>query len=173
MIGNENDKAIIWTFYNHFQSFFHQLHKYISQNWGSDRHFGVPNLYQELWHKLQFCFCFHFFHFVRKKNENLQLTNGHFTTIYGRCSANCNKIFHKTEVQTVILRYLVYLCLDWIKSYDIILVKNIFFSCLKMHYNRAILPKWILASPKETSSHLFKMAIFPKFFGTFMRHIIR
>ena len=22
---------------------------------------------QKLWHKLQFCFCFHFFHFVRKK----------------------------------------------------------------------------------------------------------
>ena len=40
---------------------------------------------------------------------------------------HCTKIFHKTEVQTVILRCLVYLYLNWIKSYDIILVKNIFF----------------------------------------------
>ena len=128
---------------------------------------------QKLWHKLQFCFCFHFFHFVRKKNENLQLINGHFTTIYGRFSANCNKIFQKTEAQTVILRCLVYLCLDWIKSYDIILVKNIFFSCLKMHYFRSILPKWVLAPTNETSSHFFNVAIFPKFFWAFIKDITR
>ena len=67
------------------------------------------------------------FNFLRKKSGNLQLINGHFTTIYGRFSANYNKIFHKTEAQTVILRCLVYLYLDWIKSYDIILVKNFFF----------------------------------------------
>ena len=36
-------------------------------------------------------------------------------------------IFHKTEVQTILLRCLVYLYLHWIKSYDIILVKNFFF----------------------------------------------
>ena len=34
------------------------------------------------------------------------------------------KVFHNTEVQTVILRYLVYLYLSWIKSYDILLVKK-------------------------------------------------
>ena len=96
-----------------------------------------------------------------------------FTTISSLFFDNYLYIFHKTEAQTVILRCLVYLYLDWIKSYDIILVKNIFFSCLKMHNNRAILPKWALASPKETSSHLFKMAIFPKFFEALMRHIIR
>ena len=80
------------------------------------------------------------FQFCMKKRENLQLIYGHFTTIYGHLLAIHYNIFHKTEVQTVILRCLGHLYLNWIKSYDIILVKNIFFSCLKMHYFRAILP---------------------------------
>jgi hypothetical protein len=84
------------------------------------------------------------FNFERKKNENLLLINGHCTTTSGHFSACCIKIFHKTEVQTVILRCLVCLNLNWIKSYNIILVKNSFFSCLKMHHFRAILPKWVL-----------------------------
>ena len=83
------------------------------------------------------------------------------------------KFFHKKEVQTVILRCLVCLNLNWIKSYNIILVKIIFLSCLKMHHFMASLPKWVLTSPKETSSHIFKMVIFPKFFWAFMKHIIR
>ena len=70
---------------------------------------------------------FLFFQFCKKKNEKLQFINGHFTTIYGHFSANHDKIFHKTEVQTVILRGLVYLYLNWIKSYDIILIKNFVF----------------------------------------------
>jgi len=36
-------------------------------------------------------------------------------------------IFHETEVQMVILRCLVSLNLNWIKSYKIILVKKDFF----------------------------------------------
>ena len=50
---------------------------------------------------------------------------------------------------------------------------SIFVSCLKMHHFRASLPKWVLTSPKEISSHIFKMTIFPKFFEAFMTHIIR
>ena len=65
--------------------------------------------------------------------------------------------FTKTEVQTVILRYLVCLNLDWIKSNNTIVI----FSCLKIHYSRASLPKTVLTLPKETSSHMFKMAPFP------------
>ena len=42
-----------------------------------------------------------------------------------------------------------------------------------MHHFMASLPKWILTPPKETSSHIFKMVIFPKFFWAFMKHIIR
>ena len=49
----------------------------------------------------------------------------------------------------------------------------IIFSCLKMHHFRAILPKWVLISPKEISSPIFKMAIFPKFFEAFMTQVIR
>ena len=33
--------------------------------------------------------------------------------------ANCMAIFHKTEIQTVILRYLMGLNLDWFKSYGL------------------------------------------------------
>ena len=43
-----------------------------------------------------------FFNFVGK-NENLQLINYHFTTISGHFTANYTNIFHKTEVQMVIL----------------------------------------------------------------------
>ena len=48
-----------------------------------------------------------------------------------------------------------------------------FLSCLKMHHFMASLPKWVLTSPKKTSSHIFKIVIFPKFFWAFMKHIIR
>ena len=78
-----------------------------------------------------------FFHFLffailqRKNTENLWLINGHLGTISGHFLANYMKIFHKKEVQTVILRCLVCLNLNWIKSYDIILVKRFFFHAWK------------------------------------------
>ena len=56
-----------------------------------------------------------FFQFCKKKKSNLQLINGHFTTISNHFSDNFTTIFHKTEVQKVILRCLEYLCLNWIK----------------------------------------------------------
>ena len=49
----------------------------------------------------------------------------------------------------------------------------IFLSSLKMHYFRGSLPKWVLTPQKETSCHIFKIAIFSKFFGEFMSPIIR
>ena len=52
------------------------------------------------------------FNFGRKKNENLLLISGHFTTIFGHFSASYIKIFHKTGFQTVILRCLVCLNLN-------------------------------------------------------------
>ena len=119
-------------------------------------------------HKTQFYSFPGVFNFVRKINEKLPLINGHFMTLSGHFSASYIEIFHKTEVQTVILRCLVCLNLNWIKSYNIILVKIFLFSCLKMHHFRAILPKWVLTPQKETSSHIFKMAIFSKFFGAFI-----
>jgi hypothetical protein len=47
--------------------------------------------------------------------------NGHFTTIYGHIFPNYIDIFHKTETQAVILRYIVCLNLNWIKNCDILL----------------------------------------------------
>ena len=44
---------------------------------------------------------------------------GHFRTISGHSVANYISIFHKTEVPTIILRCLMSLNLNWIKSYDI------------------------------------------------------
>ena len=58
-------------------------------------------------------------------------TFGHFTTISGHFFANYISIFHKTEIQTVILRCLVCLNLNWIKSYDIIIGWNKFFHAWK------------------------------------------
>ena len=72
-----------------------------------------------------------FCNFVRKKKENLWLINGHFMTISGHFFANYIKIFHKTEIQTVILRCLVCLNPDWIKSNDIISVEIFFFQAWK------------------------------------------
>ena len=87
--------------------------------------------------------------------------------------ANFMSIFHETEVQTVILRCLVSLNLNWIKSYYIKLVKKYFFPYLKMHHFRAISPNWILTPQKEISCHIFKMAILTKFFDDLMNHITR
>ena len=72
-----------------------------------------------------------FLQFCKKNTENLWLINGHFRTISGHFLANCMKIFHKKEVQTVILRCLVGLNLNWIKNYDIILVKIFFYHAWK------------------------------------------
>ena len=153
-----------------FLVIFWQLHKYFLQNLSADGHFRVLNLFgyqldQKLQHKTHIFLYPLFFNCGRKNHENLCLRNGYFFTILGHFFANYMIIFHKTEVQTVILRCLVCLNLNWIKSYDIILVK-VFFLCLKLHHFRASLPK-------ETSSQIFKMAIFSKFFGAFMRHKIR
>ena len=145
---------IVWCIKNrnylrvgHFMTlsglFFCQLPYYLSKNWGSDDHFDVLNLpksylEQRLLHKTQFpVFC----NFVRKNTENLWLINGHFRTISGHFLANYIKIFHKKEVQTVILRCLVCLNLNWIKSYNLILVKIICLSCLKILHFMASLPK--------------------------------
>ena len=129
-----------------FLVIFCQLHEHLSQNLGSNGHFEDPNLSksqlnQKLRYKIQIFPIQFFFNFVRKKTESLRFINGSFMTISGHFSANCIKIFHKTEVQTVILRYLVCLNLNGIKSNNTMLAKIIIFSCLETHYSRADLPK--------------------------------
>ena len=90
-------------------------------------------------------------------------------TIFGHFFGNYINIFHKTEIQTIILRSLVIQNLNGIKSYDIITAKK------NSHVCKCIinLPKWVLTTPKEISSHIFKMAIIPKFFEAFISNIIR
>ena len=48
----------------------------------------------------------------------MTMTIANFTTISGHFFANCMSIFHKTEVQTVILVYFTDLKSDWFKGYD-------------------------------------------------------
>ena len=47
----------------------------------------------------------------------------------------------------------------------------VLFRGIKIYF--CILPKSILTTQKKTCCHFFKMTIFSKFFGDFMRHIIR
>ena len=56
------------------------------------------------------------------------LCKKHFKTIFGRFVTNYIKIFCKTKVQTVILRCLLSQNLKWVKSYNIISVKDISWS---------------------------------------------
>ena len=46
-------------------------------------------------------------------------------------------------------------------------------SFLKVHLFRGISPKWVLNPQKETSCHIFNMAIFSNFFVDINTHIIR
>ena len=139
--------------------------KYLSKNLDSDSHFEGLNicksqLDQFLWHKSQFVLTSMFFNFGRKKTEKLSFKNGHFLTICGHFYGNYIDIFLKTEIQMVLLRCSVCLNLNWIKSYNIMLVKNIFFSCLKMHHFRAILPKWILTTLRKPAVIFSKQLFF-------------
>jgi hypothetical protein len=73
-LHQKRDNPKSWSFYNHFWPFFCQLHEYLSQNWGSEEHFEVPNLpksqlAQKLQHKTQFYSFPGVFNFERKKFE--------------------------------------------------------------------------------------------------------
>ena len=85
--------------------------KYLNLNWIKD---------YDIEHNFS---CFHFFQFCKKKKWKSRphkwLSYDHFWPFLVRL----HQIFHKTEVQTVFLRFLVYLYLHWIKSY----AKNSFF----------------------------------------------
>ena len=91
---------------------------------------------EHLLHKTQFLLSPLIFNFVRKNLENLWLWDYHFLTVFGHFFAIFMNIFHKTEVQMVILRCLVSLNINWIKSYYIILVKKDFFHAWKCIISR-------------------------------------
>ena len=112
---------------------------------------------QKLRQKAQkFSFLF-FYHFVKQKSENLCLLKGNFKIISGYFLANYIHVFYKTEDQMVILRSLTCLNLNWIKAYDILLVK-VFFSCLQMHDFKGTLWSEFFIPQNKISSHIFKIA---------------
>ena len=55
---------------------------------------------------------------VYSESKRMTTTIANFMTISGHFFANCMFIFHKTEVQTVILKCLTSLNPNWYKSYD-------------------------------------------------------
>ena len=75
----------------------------------------------------------------------------HFWSFFGTYIS----IFHKTEIQTGILRCLVCKNCSWIKSYNTMLVKIFFFHAWKC----INLPKGVLTPKKKTSSCVFKMGM--------------
>ena len=84
--------------------------------WGADGHFEMHNmsksqLDQKLQHKSQMFLKTVFFNLEEKKLQIYLFLNGHFSTISGHFFASYIIIFHKTEVQAVILRCLV--CLNY------------------------------------------------------------
>ena len=54
--------------------------------------------------------------YIYSESKRMTITNAHFTTISGHFPANFMFIFHKNEVQMVILRCSMGLNLDWFKS---------------------------------------------------------
>ena len=67
------------------------------------------------------------FSILLEKNWKFKFKKWPFLTICGHFFGKYIDIFHKTEIQTVILRCSVCLNFNWIKNYDIIIVYNIFF----------------------------------------------
>ena len=67
------------------------------------------------------------FQFCKKKERKFTPHKWPFYDHFWPFPTSYIEVFHKTEVQTVILRCLVCLNLNWIKSDNIILVKNFFF----------------------------------------------
>jgi hypothetical protein len=109
-------------------------------------------------------FLFTFFNFVRKKLEIYDSSlMSHQWWFYNHFFANYIKIFCKTEIHMVILRYLLCLNLNWIKSSHTILAKIIIFSCLKIHYFRTSLLKWVLTPPKKPALRSSKWLFFQNF----------
>ena len=114
-----------------------------------------------------------YFQFCKKKTWKFTTHKWPFYDHFGPFFCNFINIFHKNEIHVVILRCLVSQnLLVESKTTTQYQIRKIV-SCLQMHHFRANLPKWFLTPPKEISSHIFKMAIFPKFYETFMCHIIR
>ena len=107
---------IVFTTIEKDEKIFHQssIHIYFSDN-DMSLLYWLTYLYIVciLWQRLE-----HDTGIIYSGSKWMTITNVHFTTISGHFPANCMFIFHITDVQTVILRCLTGLNLDWFKSYD-------------------------------------------------------
>ena len=75
-------------------------------------------------------FCFYDMYVIKTDPKRMLLFNNCYKTVSGHFFAICIFIFHKTEVQTVILRCLMGLDLNWFKSYGLKCSKTQIFSFL-------------------------------------------
>ena len=90
------------------------------------------------------------------------------------CNKSCNLDMLKSQKMIKILcRYYTDYILWGQRLLESHIGKEQFFSCLTMHYFSGVLPKWVLLHQMEISCHIFKLALFSKFFGDLMSHIIR
>ena len=100
----------------------------------------------------------------KKKVSKIAIFN-HFWSFLG----NYVDTFHKTEIQTVILRCSVCINLIWIKSYNIILVKIFLFYASFMGYFAEVS---FDTSEGNQLSYFQNVVFFPNFCLTFISHII-
>ena len=92
-----------WQKMNRFKDFFLYL-----LNWNKS----------ETWKNRKFELSISNFAVLKTGRQNLRQLNCSFMTISSHFSAIYIGIFHKTEVQTVILRCWIGLNLNWFKNYD-------------------------------------------------------
>ena len=107
------NNTVKWPFFRPFLAFFCKVYGQLSKNWGSDSHFEVlkgstPWCLRCRWKP---CTCL-------ANSQKIATDKWPFTTISGHFFANCMFIFHKTEVQMVILKCLKSLNPNWFTSYD-------------------------------------------------------
>ena len=128
-----------------FLAIFYQLHKHIFQILSADGHFEGLNVsksqlnqFYDTNYKCPWQVCFSI---LEEKNQKYMSQKWQFFNHLWSFVGNYIDIFHKTEIQTIILRCLVCLNLNWIKSCDRFSGWNIFFLCLKMHHFSDKIPK--------------------------------
>ena len=108
------------------------------------------------------------FQFWKKNIENLW-----FLTSFGQFFTNYKKILHKTKVQIVILRCLVYLNLNCIKGLHIILLKTFSFIAENVSFHGVISQSQFWHLGGKPALIFSKWLFFQKKISDFMRHIIR
>ena len=104
-------------FFNHFWPFFWQLLTFLSIFHKTEVQTVILRCWTGLylnWFKSYDTKCKYIFLDLATH----EMINGRFLTISSQFSAIYINIFHKTEVQTVILRCWICLNLNWFKSYD-------------------------------------------------------